>query len=668
MKNIKFLIKSLFSLSLIALLIVSCEDDEYEAPGSFTDLSITWTSGASSARESEVNRFFSFMDLSAGAESSQWIIPSNAYFLEGPIPNNLDNHDAYIVNPGDTISKDKTVHVLWKKGDSLTKVRYYGVFKDSTSFRFNKYYDTDLRQDVEDTIKTVRINGKWIADYTFIVDVYDTVVAVPEVRYLDNSILDHKTVNTVTVNFGDKLVFEDLSGLQADNNARPNTTRWRMHSIEEDEELQTNALNKSTVRKNLRDRVIDTIPFNKLGEFRVELKVSRERTERLKQNEEIYDIPTIFKVVPLTVPLNYVGTIEESDADLIQIELSHKIQPLTENISSGFSVKVDGVSAPIASVARNSTGSKLLIALVNPLTPDDASKNVVVSYNGGSIIKSFDERSLEAFSNVSVKVYEPTPMILQGSIMESASNELELTFGQAINPATIIGSLNPAKGFTVTVNGTAATIQSVSVNSVNPKVLNIALIGGVYRNDLIKVSYAAPGDIRSIGDGRIANFGPLTVVMNDDDVLNGLGNFEGTLAANWVDAGSNNGGSINVLNPAPIVAVKGTQALQLMGGDGSKSVIASSATFSFDASKTYVIKFKRYIKGTTTSSFGKFIIGGKTFNDNFDLTKLDQWVDVEIEFSPSATGDSQFKLQTIPAGVKEIYYDNLIIQVKETRP
>ena len=144
MKNINKLIKTMFSLSLLTLLFISCDDDEYVAPGSFTDLSITWTSGASSARESEVNRFFSFSDISAGAEYSEWRIPSNAFFLQGPIPNNLDNHDAYIVNPGDTVSSEKTVHVLWKKGDSLTEVKYYGIFNDSTSFRFNLYYDTEL--------------------------------------------------------------------------------------------------------------------------------------------------------------------------------------------------------------------------------------------------------------------------------------------------------------------------------------------------------------------------------------------------------------------------------------------------------------------------------------------------------------------------------------------
>lgn len=293
--NKPYLIISILFLSVLVLVLSSC-DKEYVAPPSFVDLSITWTSDAS-GKESEVNQFYSFSDLSAGVETTEWTIPDNAFFLRGPIPNNLENHDAYIINPGTTTSNDKTVSVLWTKGDTAAVVKYRGVFPDSTSFDFNAYFDNEIGQDVIDTIQTQFVNGEWVAEYSFTVDVYDTIVPVLTVKDLNGTLINHENTGEITLNLGDQLVFEDLSGLQPDNTGRPNNTKWRIHTLEEEVIDQRTIFVETVTRADVKDQVISTLTFDKVGQFRVEMTSSRDRSPQVMANEAIYDIPMIINVV-----------------------------------------------------------------------------------------------------------------------------------------------------------------------------------------------------------------------------------------------------------------------------------------------------------------------------------------------------------------------------------
>ncbi|WP_111706612.1 hypothetical protein [Lutibacter citreus] len=670
MKNINKLIKTMFSLSLITLLFISCDDDEYVAPGSFTDLSFTWTTGASSDRVSEVNRFYSISDLSAGAEFVEWTIPSSAFFLKGPVPNNLDNHDAYIQNPGETTSNDKTISVLWKEGDSLSEIRYYGIFNDSTSFIFNLYYDNTpgIQRDVPDTIKTVNIDGKWIADYTFLIDVYDTVVAVPEVRYMDGTILDHQNTDAVTVTFGDKLIFEDMSGLRPDNEniGRPETAKWRMHTLESDTTQQTNVFNQTTTRVELTDRIVDTITFDDLGEYQVELKASRARTERLKASDNIYDIPTVFTVVPLNEPLTYLGDVVESDADLIQIDLSHRIRPLTENVAGNFTVEVDGIAKTIESVSRNSNGTRLFIALVDPIVPSDASKIVTISYDGANAdLRSFDERPLEAFDNLPIDVYVPQPVVQQGDIVELEDQTIQIPFDSAFDPTSLT---DPTVGFEILVNGTSFDIASISINVSDAKVLDVKLVEQIYRPDVITASYDGSGTIANVGTGIINAFIAKTVVMHDVNLF-GEGGMEDAEGSSWVADAANAGGTVEYSTEQ---AANGTYSLK-MATVGAERARANNLLSPADlkAGVTYSITYKQYIvSGNTMTADKVYTMVPKTqlkpvtfYNDN----PKDAWFDVTYDYTPGSDV-SQYMFIQINPGEGTIYFDDFKVQTKEVRP
>ncbi|WP_139956909.1 hypothetical protein [Flavicella sediminum] len=674
MKNIKNIVKLFFLLTLVVF--TSCDQNDYEVPESFTDLSIALTSGASSAREAEVNRFFSLMDMSAGAVKHEWRIPKGSFFLKGPIPNNLTNHDEYIINAGDTISSDKTVHVLFKKGDTATVIQYYGEFNDSTSFIYNSFWDSSINANVEDTIKTIKIGDKWVAEHNFILDVYDTVVAAAELRLTDGTVIDHVDTPSMTFTFGDTLVFEDLSNFLPNNNARPDESRWRLHTIEDNEEDWTyRTIGTQTRDGDMEKLLIEEYPLMQLGSFRAELTATRARTETLRQSQDIYETPMIINVVPVAENLEIISTeaVVESDSDVILIPINYRLKAFTENLAGNFTVKVDGTVRPVATAANQNAQlegkriAKIALTLETPLVPSDASKTITVSYSGTKIV-SLDDRPLQAFSDAPITVYVPQPIIQTGAIMETSDDKIQIGFDQAIDPTSLVNATDAKAGFVIGLNGGVGTIATIAVNSSDSKILDITLVEGVFRNDVITVAYTGPGEIASVGGGIISDFAAKTVVMNQDDFLGTIGDFEGVFADNYTNAGTNGTGTATLEAPTG-GASKGTQALHLFSPDGSKAVVNSIAKISFVSGTSYTIKFKRYIAtGTDVSKFSKFILGGKTFNDNYNNTiMLDQWVEYSIDFIPTSDGESTFKVQTIPAGDCNVYYDDITIALTETR-
>lgn len=682
MKNYKNILKSICLLSLIVIASIGCsKDEEYVPPGSFVDLSITWSSGASATRESEVNRFFSFSDLSAGAELVKWTIPNNAFFLEGPIPNNLDNHDDYIAEPSDVKeSNEKTVHVLWKKGDSNTQVRYFAIFPDSTSFRFPAYWSSELNEAVEDTIKTVRLNGKWVANYSFTIDVYDTVAATPEVRYLDESILDHENTQSITVEFGDQMIFEDLSGLLEDNNARPNTTVWRMHTLEENEEDQTNVLRRTHERVELTERIIDTLTFNSLGEYRVELIATRERTDRVRQSQDTYDIPTIFNVVPLSVPLTQTGDVIETDMDIVEVPLSHRIMDLEGSVVDNFTVEVDGVEKVITSISLSDNGRMLYVDLTDdPILPEDDGKAVTISYDGASdILKSFDERPLEAFTDVPITVYVPSSTNQIGPIIEIDGDIIQVSFDQEIDPASISGAADPTAGFILTLNGGVATVGSVALNGTNAMTLDLTIAEGAYQDDVITVAFTGPGDIRTIGGGAIADFSAVTIVPYLENLYTD-GDFEGTFGDYWFEGASGAGAIVEFSTEQ---AYSGSQSVKMTN---DKPRLESGRDLNYEAGETYIISYRRYIPSSVDfdAGFRTADAGEKIWYDlgsgsssvtprwftNGDPIK-DTWELVEVEIIPGGFSNVGIRFQPVPTAgtVYTLYFDDFKIYKKDYRP
>lgn len=686
-------IKQIFKVLALLMLIVSCDANEYDAPPAFTDLAFTTTFGASTLREGEVDRFISFMDMSAGATHHEWRIPKGAFFLKGPIPNNLDNHDAFITNPGDTISTEKTVHVLFKKGDSNTIIELYDEFADSTSFVIPSYWDTTINGTVYDTIKTNMVDGKWIAQYQIVLDVYDTLAPTLEIEDMSGNIVDQEAVDTLYLTFGDELVLRDLTGLLPDNNGRPTSTNFRVRSIEENEEDVKSAFSQKTEYEavDFADNNEATVTFNKfVGNFRAELISARERTETLKSQNKTYVSPVVFKISPLDEDLVPSGGATESADNSIVITMSSRLQTIESSVHANFSVTVDGTPVDVLSVLSERNGNDLVVTLANPLEPEDAGKVVEISYDGlNAEIKSLDERPLQAFTE-SIDVYVPVPLSLDGAIVSDADNgKILIKFDEDIDAATVTGATNAADGFTVMLNSMTATISSVTVNATDASILELTLAEGVYHDDVITVEFsgATTSEIKSIGEGGLNDFGTKTVVHNLTNLL-ADSSFEGTFGEHWAKESSSGTGNVAF---STVVAHTGAQSVVLTN-DKPRLETAGTNSIAYEAGKTYKMSFWRYIPAAVDFEAGNFRggdAGEKIWYANnaagtgsSSLTvrwgvasgatdpAKDTWVYVETTFTPDAGSDMFLRIQPVPTSgtVYTYYIDDFEISEYSTRP
>ncbi|MBU2975779.1 SwmB domain-containing protein [Zobellia sp. B3R18] len=667
MRDIKYSIRFLFLL----LIIVGCEDDdEYVAPNSFVDAAFTTTWGTAVVKDIDINNYGSFMDLSNGTTKHEWTIPEGTFFLEGPLPTSADSFESYVIEGAGKVSDERTVHVLFTKGDSLTPVKLHNEYEEYTEFALPTGWDTETNSVIIDTLRTVQKGSAWVLDYTIIVDVYDTIVADMEIRDLEGNTIDFKNQAEIDIKFGEQLIFEDLS--RQNNTSRPTTTVWTIHTIEENEEDEENIINVNE------EKTIDTLTFNKrIGKFKGRLVSKRDRTETVKADDETYEIPVVFNVIALDEKLEQSGDIIELADNTIEVPLSSKLVPLTEDVSANFVVEVNGAARSVASVVqRPADASVLVLTLDTPLEGADAANTVTVSYDGGSAtLKSVDERVLEAFADVAVQVYVPVPVNRVGMIQKTTEEDVILVaFDQELDPTSITASADATMGFSVMLNGVASTVTSVEVDPANAAVLKMILGEELYRDDEITVSYAGPGDIRSIGAGELVDFGPDMVVANEDNVIGDVGSFENAIDTDWLNTGSNGTGAAEIVaapTPDVVSTVEPTgNVMHLSAPDGNKPNTVTSGTFPFEAGVVYRVKFKRYLGSTTTTAFAKHYFGNQQIDDSWNGAEdvLGTWQLVEFTFTADATSNGTVRIQPVPGGISDVYYDDYIIQVDDNRP
>ncbi|NIJ45900.1 putative repeat protein (TIGR02059 family) [Wenyingzhuangia heitensis] len=667
MKNFKNILKYFF----LTLIVVSCREDEYEAPNTFSDLMYTTTFGASATRESEVNQYVSFMDLSSGATHHEWRIPKGAYFLKGPIPTGLDNYDEYIINAGDTVSTDQTVHVLFKKGDSNTEIKIYNEFPEYLEFTIPIGWDSTTNSSVLDITKTVQKDDKWVYEYTLPVDVYDTVVAAAEIRDLSDNVIDYKNLDTIRLQFDDKLVFKDLSGELADNNARPTTTSWKIYTITDNIDDRVTVASANTTEA--------TITFGKaVGVFKGELKATRDKTELIKSSTDTYVFPVIFKVEPLDENFELKGTIVEGATDVIELTGSSKFAAFDNEVINSFDLKVDGVSKAINSVALSSSNqTKIEITLTDPLTPADATKTVTLSYVENEDLTSLDLRPFQSFTDIMVDVYVPTPVVQEGTIVEASNDDILITFDQEIDASSITNATDPTTGFDITLNGAPFAISSISVDATDAKILRLTMSDKLYQNDVITVAYTGPGEIASLGGGLLSDFTAITIEPYFGNLLTDSG-FEGALDEYWKEGASGSGATVEFSTEQ---AFAGNQSIKMTD---EKPRLESQADLSYESGATYVVSYKRYIPGSvvldeSTNAGDKIWFdgtdGGTAVTPRWFATVgvapvQDTWESVTGEFTASSDiFNKSMRLQPVPTSgyAFTVYYDDFMIYKKEER-
>ncbi|WP_243739314.1 hypothetical protein [Flavicella sediminum] len=363
--------KIIIALSFVfAGLFVACQDEDYDEPNSFSD--VGWYT--SQLRQAEYNvgvgKYISFTDLSMGEIEHTWTIGEGNFFLKGPIQRLDSVFDKFIINAGDTVSTDPTIHVLFQKG-GMQNVRLFNTFEDSVAFRGPAGL----------IIPSVKVGDRWVMDQTFTVDVYDTIVPIIELSKGGAVIAHSNPLDTIKVEAGESLDITDLTVI-----GRPTTI----------------AFNVGDAWASTQPGGTATVVLKKLGLFEGAVNVSRSG-QNIPGDWETYKIGSPIKVIPSSQPFVVTGTIAELEDQTIQIPFNGEFAPFAAK-ESFFEVKVNDVPASIKSLTINSSDETILdIELNDPIYKTDM---VTVSLMDGSGIESTDTRTPVAFTDQPVKMYD----------------------------------------------------------------------------------------------------------------------------------------------------------------------------------------------------------------------------------------------------------------------
>lgn len=445
MKNMKN--KFIIAFAFLAVLI-GCQDDEYDAPNSFSDFGFyTGLGQQSDTLELNISDYLSFADLSQGYIEHNWSINKGNNFLEGPISSKDSIFDKFIIYDGDTITEDKTVHVLFNN-PGYQKVRLRNVFKDSVAFRGNKF-DSNLGVRVDYTKPAVKEGDFWVLDTTIVVKVYDKIVPEIEVKQFGATV-NHTTTDTIYVEAGDKLQFIDKTTI-----GEPNGRFWSIRKT-----LAPGAVAQaSDVVASSSQQTADII-FKKLGNFTASITANRTGQTTPGASTK-YVLTSPIKVIPSSQPFVLTGTISEQEDETIRIPFNGEFIDFVDKISF-FEVKVNDVLFPIASVSVDPTDATFLnIKLVDPIYQNDVIK---VTLLPGSGITSTDTRIPVTFTDAVVKTFSETYLLSIGTFNNDLGVDWTKPFlNETIEAITEVLIVTPPTGTPTAVSPTG-NVMNLALN------------------------------------------------------------------------------------------------------------------------------------------------------------------------------------------------------------
>jgi hypothetical protein len=342
--------------------LASCSRD-YVEPTAFSDVGWYTSNFRNAEYKIGINDFVSFSDISRNATTHKWEIPEGNFFLEGVLTRKDSVLDNYIKKGAGLVSKDKTVHVYFKKS-GVQKVRLYNTFPDSVAF-FGL-----------DTLYSVKQGNVWVIDKTFNVDVYDTIQ--PQIQIRQDGAVKALSKDTIYVEAGGTLEFVDLTKI-----GRPDTRSWTVAGV----------TSKDSVAK---------IVFKKLGTFNAVFASSRSGLNIPPEFAQI-KVPNPIKVIKSTKPFVLAGKVVELEDETIQVPFNGEFAPFVGQ-EKFFAVKVNGKPFAIKSVTINAKDATLLaIKLVERIYRPDV---ITISLLPGSPLSSTDERVPQVFADVPVVMHD----------------------------------------------------------------------------------------------------------------------------------------------------------------------------------------------------------------------------------------------------------------------
>lgn len=425
MKNI-----GIITILLTFFLTVGCNEgsDDYIAPDELSDVSWYMSINQNSQNPYSISGgdFISFLDLSQGATSHEWIIEEGNNFLNEQFKKG-DSIPLFINKEAGLSITDGKAHVLFNNNGE-NKVRLINKFSDSVSYN-----------SIVSPLSSYKEGDFWVIDTTFVFDVYGDLLPAFKVLQDDVEILsiteedmpsedDMESWPTVEVEAGSFLTFVDLTTVD-----RPNGRTWDVPAGTPDKTGGESA----------------KIKFFKLGEYPAgTLKSSRNSPLPSASAEKI--IPLMVKVIPSSEPFLFAGSLKELENETIRFQVTGEITPFTDQ-EGFFTVKIKneaaGLDPAIEIAVQNAKvdpddATFIQISLAQPIYNSDI---VSISYSGGSIT-STDTRVLQDFENKYVNMYFESNILTKNSWAS-----YEVAHG-GLNKAYA----GPGNSFWVGANGTEA--------------------------------------------------------------------------------------------------------------------------------------------------------------------------------------------------------------------
>lgn len=476
---------------LLLFLSIGCGNRDYVVPSTFSDAGFYSTYGKGIGKTAVVGDYATFQDISQGAIFHTWEIEEGNELLTGPIPQSAKTFDKYVKNPGKIKTEEKTINVLFKKGNITTRIKMFDVFNEMVTFRRdpNPVVAYPLNNEGGDIDAILQTEGPWAGKYVLeieiIVDVYDTVV--PKMILSQNgAVVDHTVAGTfIDIKAGETVQLQDISATVL-NTSRPNGRSWKFIDAEGKQVV-------SSQNEKL------TLQFKKLGTYRGTLTATRSATDNTTGSSTTYEIPISFRVIQSDQPYVQSGAIKSLSSSIIQIPMSTSIEPGFADQKSFFTVKVNGIVFPVLAVSLDAVNESMLNINVGKLYPAD---KVTISYAGGTI-KSTDNRDLQPFIDKVVVIYDPNFLGTEAGSFEdvfgatwiaSNNNDATITYsteqrvtGASSIKAVVVGSQRAR--FQSSGNGTSKVFNLTAGTTYTIRYSRFVKSGGAITGDKMFLIY-----------------------------------------------------------------------------------------------------------------------------------------------------------------------------------
>lgn len=258
------------------------------------------------------------------------------------------------------------------------------------------------------------------------------------------------------------------------------------------------------------------------------------------------------------------------------------------------------------------------------------------------------------------------PFVIAGDIKELEDQTIQVPFNGEFAPF-----LSQEQYFTVTVNGSAFDIATVSINANDATILDIKLVDPIYRADVITVSYDGNGALESTDTRKPVAFSNLPVSMFQHEAV--LYDFEDG-GINWTQR---DGKANSSIVPSTEQAFSGSYSLKTTSGSagnwtGFENLVNQ---YSLTAGVIYQMEYKIYkVAGAVINMNGPWITkAGSTVNQFWNNTvqgaPAGQWVTVSPggRFTAGATA-SDYEVYIRHNGSGTLYFDNIRIMEVDDRP